>query len=54
MKDLFKVITNFVKDFPKEVFLFIDEVDKSSNNKLFLSFIGMLRTKYLARENAVC
>ena len=30
--------------------LLIDEVDKSSNNQLFLSFIGMLRNKYLARE----
>ena len=50
IKDLSKVITNFVKDASKEVVLFIDEVDKSSNNQLFLSFIGMLRNKYLARE----
>jgi hypothetical protein len=50
MKDLSKVITNFVKEAEKEVILFIDEVDKSSNNQLFLSFIGMLRNKYLARE----
>lgn len=50
IKDLSKAITNFVKDSSKEVILFIDEVDKSSNNQLFLSFIGMLRNKYLARE----
>ena len=50
IKDLSKVITNFVKESSKEVVLFIDEVDKSSNNQLFLSFIGMLRNKYLARE----
>lgn len=50
IKELSKVITNFVKDASKEVILFIDEVDKSSNNQLFLSFIGMLRNKYLARE----
>lgn len=50
IKELSKVITNFVKDSSKEVILFIDEVDKSSNNQLFLSFIGMLRNKYLARE----
>ena len=50
MKDLSKAITNFVKEAEKEVILFIDEVDKSSNNQLFLSFIGMLRNKYLARE----
>jgi hypothetical protein len=28
----------------------IDEVDKSSNNLLFLRFLGMLRDKYLARS----
>ena len=28
----------------------IDEVDKSSNNQLFLSFIAMLRDKYLRRD----
>jgi hypothetical protein len=27
--------------------LMIDEVDKSSNNQLFLDFLGLLRTKYL-------
>lgn len=50
LKDLSKVITNFISVASKEVVLFIDEVDKSSNNQLFLSFIGMLRNKYLARE----
>ena len=49
IKDLSEVI-KFVKESSKEVILFIDEVDKSSNNQLFLSFIGMLRNKYLARE----
>jgi len=39
-----------VENAKKEVILIIDEVDKSSNNQLFLSFIGMLRNKYLARE----
>ena len=28
----------------------IDEVDKSSNNQLFLDFLGMLRNKYLKRS----
>ena len=50
IKDLSKVITNFIKYASKEVVLLIDEIDKSSNNQLFLSFIGMLRNKYLARE----
>ncbi|MGL5084975.1 MAG: AAA-like domain-containing protein, partial [Clostridium sp.] len=49
IKDLSRVITNFIKESTREVILFIDEVDKSSNNQLFLSFIGMLRNKYLAR-----
>lgn len=50
LKDLSKVITNFVKGSKKEVVLLIDEVDKSSNNQLFLSFLGMLRNKYLLRQ----
>lgn len=50
LRDLSKAITKFVKGASKEVVLFIDEVDKSSNNQLFLSFIGMLRNKYLSRE----
>ncbi len=31
------------------VVLLIDEVDKSSNNQLFVSFLGILRDKYLER-----
>ncbi|MGL5085186.1 MAG: AAA-like domain-containing protein, partial [Clostridium sp.] len=50
IKSLSRAITNFIKNSSKEVVLFIDEVDKSSNNQMFLSFIGMLRNKYLARE----
>lgn len=50
IKELSDVITKFVHEASKDVILFIDEVDKSSNNQLFLSFIGMLRNKYLARE----
>jgi len=50
IEELSEVITKFVENAKKEVILIIDEVDKSSNNQLFLSFIGMLRNKYLARE----
>ena len=50
LRDLSKVITKFIKESKKEVVLFIDEVDKSSNNQLFLSFLGMLRNKYLLRQ----
>lgn len=50
IKGLSKAITTFIKESQRGVVLIIDEVDKSSNNQLFLSFIGMLRNKYLARE----
>jgi len=35
----------------KKIVLMIDEVDKSSNNRIFLHFIGMLRMKYLERHD---
>jgi len=35
----------------KKVVLIIDETDKTSNNIVFLRFIGMLRDKYLERGN---
>ena len=34
----------------KKVVLIIDEVDKTSNNRVFLQFLGMLREKFLARK----
>ena len=43
-------ITSLLGSLDKEVILMIDEVDKSSNNQLFLDFLGMLRLKYLDRE----
>jgi hypothetical protein len=49
-KLLSKLIAEFVKKANQKVTLIIDEVDKSSNNQLFLSFIGMLRDKYLLRN----
>lgn len=42
-------ITELIMIWNKNVVLIIDEVDKSSNNGLFLSFLGMLRNKYLLR-----
>jgi hypothetical protein len=35
----------------KKIVLLVDEVDKTSNNRVFLHFLGMLREKYLARKN---
>lgn len=50
LNDLSDVITKFIKKTGKKVVLMIDEVDKSSNNQLFLSFLGMLRNKYLLKN----
>jgi len=41
-------IADFVQHLNQPVVLMIDEVDKSSNHQLFLDFLAMLRTKYLA------
>jgi hypothetical protein len=35
----------------KKIVLMIDEVDKTSNNVIFLKFLGMLRDKYLKRND---
>lgn len=51
LKELSNRITDFCMSRDKKVILLIDEVDKSSNNQLFLSFIGILRDKYIARNN---
>jgi len=52
MPTLSRFITKLVREMPdrKSVVLSIDEVDKSSNNQLFLDFLGMLRKKYLRRD----
>jgi hypothetical protein len=48
--DLSKLITDFANKTPKKLVILIDEVDKSSNNQLFVSFLAMLRNKYLMRS----
>lgn len=50
LKAVSKAITKFCKVIDRNVVIFIDEVDKSSNNQLFLSFLGMLRNKFLLRQ----
>ena len=50
MDELALLITECCRKAPKPVVLTIDEVDKSSDNQLFLNFLGMLRNKYLERE----
>ncbi len=50
LEALSKSITALAEKCAKKVVLLIDEVDKSSNNQLFLHFLGMLRDKYLLRH----
>jgi AAA-like domain len=49
--DSFKKLAEFISEMvikaDKKIILLIDEVDKSSNNQLFVSFLAMLRNKYL-------
>ncbi len=49
---LARCITKLIRDVlpGKSMVLLIDEVDKNSNNQLFLTFLGMLRNKYLKRN----
>lgn len=47
MDTLSEHISDFCQKCKKPVVLMVDEVDKSSDNQLFLSFLGMLRNKYL-------
>ena len=47
--DVSLLITDLVNKSQKKCVMLIDEVDKSSNNQLFLDFLAMLRYKYLNR-----
>ncbi len=50
LEDLDSWVSELVEKAGKKIVLIIDEVDKSSNNQLFLDFLGMLRNKYLKRD----
>lgn len=49
-KSFSRAISSFIDIIKKDVLLLIDEVDKSLENQVFLSFLGILREKYLLRE----
>jgi hypothetical protein len=49
-KLLSKLITELANKTPKKLLVIIDEIDKSSNNQLFVSFLALLRDKYLLRK----
>ena len=50
LESLSKALTQILTSIKKEVILMIDEVDKSSNNQLFVSFLAMLRNKFLGQD----
>lgn len=52
-KDVGRRITRLCENSEKGVILFIDEIDKSSDNQIFLTFLGLLRDKYLNREKGI-
>lgn len=50
IEELSLVISQYCNNIQKPVVVTIDEVDKSSDNQLFLNFLSMLRNKYLNRN----
>lgn len=46
-------ITLLCQNCDREIIVMIDEVDKSSDNQIFLNFLGMLRNKYLRRREGL-
>ncbi|MDE6939217.1 MAG: AAA-like domain-containing protein, partial [Lachnospiraceae bacterium] len=51
LRDFGKKITALCSKSDREVILTIDEVDKNADNQIFLSFLGMLREKYLKQRS---
>ena len=50
-KHITKMCKPSIEGADNKVVLMIDEVDKTSNNRVFLHFLGMLRQKFLDRKN---
>ena len=53
IKALGRKITDLCKSVSKEIVLMIDEVDKCSDNQIFLNFLGLLRNKYLDKQEGM-
>ncbi|MCC8068086.1 MAG: AAA-like domain-containing protein [Clostridiales bacterium] len=51
LQTLGKRITELCRFSDRPIVLMIDEVDRASNNQRMISFLGMLRDKYIKREN---
>lgn len=50
LESLSDAISFLLSKTDKNVIVLIDEVDKNSNNQLFVSFLALLRNKYLAQD----
>ncbi len=50
-KELSRFVATWISSVKKKVVLIIDEVDKASNNQVFISFLAILRDKYLAMKS---
>lgn len=51
LRDFGKRITALCGKSERDVILTIDEVDKNADNQIFLSFLGLLREKYLKQKS---
>ena len=51
LRDFGKKITALCSKSGREVILTVDEVDKNADNQIFLSFLGLLREKYLKQKS---
>lgn len=50
--DFGEKITELCSSADRKIVLIIDEVDKNADNQIFLSFLGLLRNKYLERQQS--
>ena len=50
LNDLFRIFDSWARENEKPLVLIIDEVDNPANKKVFLDFLGKLRSSYLKRE----
>ena len=50
LDELFRILMRWFREAKKPVVLIIDEVDRETNNQVFLDFLAQLRSLYLKRE----